>query len=105
MTHWAHATYQPTGNACANEGQASCTSVLCYVPIAEGGGGVSWTSQHVARLHGQLTEPSCRGDLVSIETWFQKDSRISFERNWDIRDVKSGRRLGMATRCCRVIRA
>jgi hypothetical protein len=45
----------------------------------------------------------CRGDLVSIETWFQKDSRISFERNWDIRDVKSGRRLGMATRCCRVL--
>lgn len=40
-----------------------------------------------------------RGDLVSIETWFQKDSRISFERNWDIRDVKSGRRLGRATRC------
>lgn len=37
---------------------------------------------------------------MSIRTWFQKDSRISFERNWDIRDVKSGRRLGMATRCC-----
>lgn len=42
---------------------------------------------------------------MSIETWFQKDSRISFERNWDIRDVKSGRRLGMATRCCPVSRA
>jgi hypothetical protein len=65
-------------------------------------GSSSCSSYRDAYLHvlanGRHALPACRGDLVSIETWFQKDSRISFERNWDIRDVKSGRRLGMATR-------
>jgi fatty acyl-ACP thioesterase A len=51
----------------------------------------------VTRMQMRMDAYPQWGDLVSIETWFQKDSRISFERNWDIRDVKSGRRLGMAT--------
>lgn len=37
------------------------------------------------------------GDLVSIETWFQRDGRIAFERNWLVRDALSGRQLGTAT--------
>lgn len=40
-----------------------------------------------------------RGDLVSIETYFQRDSRIAFERNWIIKNAATGQQLGVATRC------
>lgn len=39
-----------------------------------------------------------RGDLVSIKTWFQRDGRIAFERNWEIKNAATGERLGTATR-------
>lgn len=42
---------------------------------------------------------NCRGDLVSIETYFQRDSRIAFERNWIIKNAATGVQLGVATRC------
>lgn len=37
------------------------------------------------------------GDLVSIKTWFQRDGRIAFERNWVIRNASTGDQLGSAT--------
>ena len=43
-----------------------------------------------------------RGDLVSIKTWFQRDGRIAFERNWVIRNASTGDQLGSATRCAGV---
>mmetsp|Transcript_20653 Transcript_20653/g.62236 ORF Transcript_20653/g.62236 Transcript_20653/m.62236 type:complete len:374 (-) Transcript_20653:315-1436(-) len=37
------------------------------------------------------------GDLVSIKTWFQRDGRIAFTRNWVIRNASTGEQLGAAT--------
>ena len=41
---------------------------------------------------------TCRGDLVSIETWFQPEGRMCACRNWIVRDAKSMEEIGRGTR-------
>ena len=39
-----------------------------------------------------------RGDLVSIETWFQPEGRLGACRNWIIRDAATQKIIGRGTR-------
>jgi len=40
----------------------------------------------------------CRGDLVSIETWFQPEGRMCACRNWIVRDATTMQEIGRGTR-------
>ncbi len=44
----------------------------------------------------------CRGDLVSIETWFQPEGRMCACRNWIVRDASTMKEIGRGTRCVAV---
>ena len=40
----------------------------------------------------------CRGDIVTIETYFSADGRIAARREWSIKNAQTGELLGRATR-------
>lgn len=49
------------------------------------------------RIQMRMTTYPKWGDLVSIKTWFQRDGRIAFERNWELQNAATGEALGCAT--------
>ena len=55
---------------------------------------------HALTLHVH----GCRGDLVSIETWFQSQGRMAAARNWIIRKAKTGQVIGRGTRYTECLR-
>jgi hypothetical protein len=41
--------------------------------------------------------PTCRGDVIQIETWFQEDGKLAAQRDWRVVNKNTGQELGRAT--------
>lgn len=40
---------------------------------------------------------TCRGEVVEVETWFMESGKIGAQREWRLREKRTGRTLGRAT--------